>query len=543
MSGRWSGAILLFVVAPVLLFAGLGRADLYNPDEPREAEMAREMWSSGDLLIPRLNGEPFLEKPPLFYWLVVTAYRLAGGPGEAAARTVPALCGLACVLLTYAMARRMIGPGPAPLAALVLLTSFEFIWIARRTMIDMPLTLAVLLACYGLYRGIAEGGRGRALWLSLGYLACGVAVLFKGIVGAGIPAIAAVSWIVARRDWGGIWRLGLLPGAVAGLVPVGLWVLRLRERLGDEAVREFVLVNNILRFTGGASKGHDNPFYYYLPALLTDFAPWSLVLPFALVAAARAARRQGPPRDLLLWFALPLLVLSLASTKRGIYLLPIFPAAAILVAWWLAEEGASRRQRWATGALLAGGVVLSGVILGALRMSRPEDLVTPVVTVLLLLVPGVAAYRAMRRQDAPAAALSIAGLTGVVELVLFVSVLPSIVNGRTSARAAGVELAAMHAEGDSIAFYQFKEGTLGGFLFYSGRTFPNLHDPDALARHLSAGGEDPGPRPFALLRAPAVGEIAPLLPFPVLEARRYRRPTLPWEKPGENDFILLTRGP
>jgi len=540
MTAQRTQPILLLAVAAVLLFTALGRADLYSPDEPREAEMAREMWEGGDLLVPRLNGEPFLEKPPLFYWMVIAAYQVAGGPGEAAARVVPALCGLACVLLTYWLARRMIGAGTAQLAALILLTSFEFLWIARRSMIDMPLTLAVLLSCAALYRGIVIGGPGRILWLAIGYLAAGAAVLFKGIVGAGVPALVAASWIGARRDWRGIWRHGLVPGAIAALLPVGFWVLNLRDRLGDGAVREFVLVNNVLRFTGGAAKGHDNPFWYYLPTLLTDFAPWSLVLPFALIAAAR---RPGPPRDLLLWFGWPLVVLSIASTKRGIYLLPIFPAAAILVAWWLSERGASRARRAASGILLAGGIVLAAVVLAALRLARPSDLTTPIVVGTLLLVPGIAAYLAMRRQDSPAVALSVAGLTGVLELALFVSVVPAVVNGGTSARAAGDELRQMEAEGDRIAFYQFKEGTVGGFLFYSGRTFPNLRDLEGLGSHLAAGGDAPGPRPFALMRAPALAEVAPLLPFPVQEARRYRHPTLPWEKPGENDYVLVTRGP
>ncbi|HZM70223.1 MAG TPA: glycosyltransferase family 39 protein [Candidatus Cryosericum sp.] len=535
-------AFLIAVIAAVLLFTALGRSDLYNPDEPREAEMAREMFASGDRLVPRLNGEPFLEKPPLFYWLVVAAYHLAGGPGEGAARAVPALCGLASVIVTFWLARRMIGRDAAPLAALVLLTSFEFLWIARRTMIDMPLTLAVLLACAALHQGLA-GGRRRVLWLAFGYAACGAAVLFKGIIGAGIPALAAVSWIAARRDWRGLWRHGLLPGAVAALVPVGFWVLELRDRLGEGAVREFVLVNNVLRFTGGAAKGHDNPFYYYLPALLTDFAPWSIVLPFALVAAARAARRPGPARDLILWFGVPLVVLSIASTKRGIYLLPILPPAAMLVAWWLTEAGASRARRAASGLLLALGILLAALTLAALRLARPADLAAPIVAGALLLVPGVAAYRALRRQDASAVALSIAGLTGIIELVLFVTVVPAVVNGGTSARAAGVELRRMEEEGDRIAFFQFKEGTLGGFLFYAGRTFPNLHDPEELTSHLAPGGEAPGPRTFALMRAPALEEVAPRVPFPLLEARRYRKPDLPWEKSGKNDYILVTRGP
>src|SRR5262245_25739746 len=124
MSRPVRDALLIIAAGAILLFTGLGRADLFNPDEPREAEMAREMLVSGDHVVPRLNGEPFLEKPPLFYWLVVTAYRAAGGPSEAAARVVPAIAGLLCLLMTWILARRILGETTALLAALILLTGF-----------------------------------------------------------------------------------------------------------------------------------------------------------------------------------------------------------------------------------------------------------------------------------------------------------------------------------------------------------------------------------------------------------------------------------
>src|SRR5262245_7026297 len=293
--------LLLVVIAGATLFFGLGRSDTYNPDEPRELEMAREMFAGGDHVTPRLNGEPFLEKPPLFYWLVSAAYGVAGGPAETPGRAVPADAGLLTVLLTFILARALFGETTAFLAALVLLTSFQFFYIARRTMIDMPLTLATTAACVGLHRGLAGSGKGRRAWLLIGYAALAAALMFKGIVGAGIPGLAVVGWIAARRDVRAIARHGLVPGVLIALVPVGLWVAALHARLGPDAVREFVMVNNVLRFTGGAAKGHDNPFWYYLPTLLTDMAPWSALLPFAIVAVSGAAARRHPAlRDLAL---------------------------------------------------------------------------------------------------------------------------------------------------------------------------------------------------------------------------------------------------
>ncbi len=292
----WIKGAAVLLAGAVLFGAGLGASDLFNPDEPREAEMAREMHEGGDFIAPRLNGEPFLEKPPLFYWLVVGAFRIAGGPVEAAARLVPAIAGLLCVMITFAAGRRMVGEDAALVAAAVLLSAFEFLWLSRRCLIDMPLTLAVLGACLCLHRGIVIGGPRRGAWLAAGYSAAAVAVLFKGIIGAGIPALAVAGYLLAHPDWRAIGRrirrAWVVPGFALALLPTALWAWRLRQHLGDDAAREFVWVNNVLRFVGGArGKGHEQPFYYYLPTLFMEFMPWSLILPLAVAGAWVAVRR------------------------------------------------------------------------------------------------------------------------------------------------------------------------------------------------------------------------------------------------------------
>jgi 4-amino-4-deoxy-L-arabinose transferase-like glycosyltransferase len=554
----------------VLLFTALGRADLFNPDEPREAEMAREMAVAGDLLVPRLNDQPFLEKPPLFYWLVISAYRAAGGPGEAAARFVPALAGLLTVLLTFFMGRDLVGERGATLGALVLLTAFEFWWLARRCMIDMPLTLAVVFACLALHRGMVRGGPRRRAWLAAGYLATGAAVLFKGIVGAGIPALAVCGYLAARRDGRGIVRHHLVPGALLALLPAAAWTVLLHRRLGAEATREFVLVNNLLRFTGGAGKGHDNPFYYYLPTLLVEFLPWSLVLPFALLAAWRAWRRTpvggraaggggpapaGAPAGggleeagaasggatqasilfALSWFVLPLAVLSIASTKRGIYLVPIYPAAALLVGWWMARPGPPERERpgpddaafrggsrAAFHLLLGALIVIAGTSLAVLRLARPADWLAPAALLALLLPPGILAYRAARAGRGGSLVVSGAALTGVVHLALAVLVVPAVVERAASARPAAALLRRLVQAGDRVALYDFKEGMLGGYLFYSGMTYPNLERVEDLRAHLlAAPGGGRGPCSLALVREDVYRALEPRLGVPTSVAARF----------------------
>jgi 4-amino-4-deoxy-L-arabinose transferase-like glycosyltransferase len=569
-------SVALLVAATVLLFAALGRADLFNPDEPREAEMAREMWRSGDRLVPRLNGEPFLEKPPLFYWLVVSAYRLWGAPSESAARTVPAIAGVLCVLLTYLFGRGIVGERGAALAAIVLLTAFEFWWLSRRCLIDMPMALLVLVACGALHRGAVAGGRRSAAWLLLGYLAAAMAVLFKGIIGAGIPALALGGWLLARRDWRGIFRHGLIPGLVLAILPALIWAACLRLRLGEAAAREFFWVNNVLRFTGGATgKGHTQPFYYYLPTFLLDFAPWSLLVPFAAAAALLLPKRsrteeEGGRRDsilyLLSWFVVPFVVLSIASTKRGIYLVPIYPAAALLIGWWMTRpepQAGEARPRWQAALLrpagvplsllLAGTIALGAALLFALLTVRPLDWIAPTASLALLLPAGIAAYRALRARRPCRAASLCAAMAGIVYLVVATLILPAVVNEAVSARETGSSLGEMISRGDRIAVYQVPRGTIGGVLFYAGRTIPSLRTPEDLERHLTSDGGVAGtPRSMALIREEDYRDLAPRLAIPTTVARRFDRPWMYFDAPrrglllvvaGEIDDNAAGRGP
>jgi len=547
-------ALLILAVGAILLFTGLGRADLFNPDEPREAEMAREMFVSRDAVVPRLNGEPFLEKPPLFYWLVVTAYRAAGGPSEAAARAVPAIAGLLCLLVTWNMSRRLFGDEAALLAALILLTGFESFWIARRVLIDMPLTLAILLAIDALHRVVTA--ERRAPWAAVvwGAAALGAAVLFKGVVGAAIPGLAVLGWLLWRRDLRPLWRRGILVASLAALVPVTLWLRVLQVRLGDDAVFEFVLVNNVHRFTGGAAKGHDNPFWYYLPAIVTDFFPWSLLLPFALWAAVHAAVRTTPwapaaneveareraaLRDLLVWFLLPIAVLSLASTKRGLYLLPIYPVAAILCGWWLARGRPGRIGRWVA---IVAGAVMAGVVTWALFETGHG------VAAFLLAAAGAGlltrSVRCVLRDEPRALGTTLASMTGLALLLAATVVTPSIVNEGTSARAAAADLVERSRAGARIALFDFREGNMGGFTFYAGRTWPNLRGLDALARHFDEEREAGDPprtdEPLALIKDSDLSRVSAGLPFRLEEVRRYRYRMRPGSD-ATNDYVLLRR--
>jgi len=567
----WSWGAVLLLAGMALFGLGIGAADLFNPDEPREAEIAREMLEGGDFVAPRLNGEPFLEKPPLFYWLVVGACRIAGGPSEAAARLVPAIAGLLCVLIVFAAGRRMIGGEGALVAAAVLLTAFEFLWLSRRCLIDMPLTLAVLLACLCLHRGIVVDGARRGAWLAAGYTATAAAVLFKGIIGAGIPALAVLGFLAAGGGWRGlgrrIRRAWIVPGFLLALAPTAGWTWLLWRRLGDDAAREFVWVNNVLRFVGGAEgKGHEQPFYYYLPTLILEFLPWSLLLPPAIAAAWIAARRggrdavPGGPGDaaddetratlryLLAWFSVPIVVLSIASTKRGIYLLPIYPAAALLVGWSLAR-GAGRLV---LGLLVACSLLIAAgaVVAQSLLPWRPAITVPFVLLVLLLTT---LALRALQDRRAVRCALLCAVMAGAAWMVVVLHVVPEIVERAASSRPVAAAVRRHVDEGDRLAFFDFPQGQLGGILYYARLTLPNLRTPSEMDRFLagdgpagsvpgSAAGTGDG-RTFVLVREVDHATLAPRLTVPTVVARRFETAIRdPRGRPGQVILLLARAG-
>jgi 4-amino-4-deoxy-L-arabinose transferase-like glycosyltransferase len=345
-------------------------------------------------------------------------------------------------------------------------------------------------------------------------------------------------------------RPGLLVAGAVALVPIALWVRQLEARLGAAGVREFVLVNNVLRFTGGAARGHDNPFWYYLPTFLADFAPWSLVLPFALVAAVRApGARREPARDLVLWFLVPLLVLSIASTKRGLYLVPIYPPAAMLVAWWLSDGGtrpdepprrARRLALWFLVGLLA---ALSLALVWAWHLVRPAALLGPSSAAIVLALAGVVAWRAARAGDGRRLGLTVAAGALLMEVATGAVLVPAIVNQGASVRPIGATLRAHLEAGDHVALYGIKEGSIGGLLYYTGRTLPVLRGPDDLQAHLASAETPGGSRALVLMRATVFEEAARALPFPLVESRRWRPMAVPWEAEGANDFILAARGP
>jgi len=338
--------LLLLVLGGLLFFCALGNHQLQGSTEPRVAGIAMEMHLDGDWVTPRLNGVPFLEKPPLSLWLDVAAIRLFG-PTTLAVRLASAFAGLFCVLLLYGVLRRIGRPTTlALLAALLLMTLASFWANARQVGEDALLTLGVTLALLSFLQAWLKPAGRTEHWLGF---ATGIAIstLSKGVLGLALPGVvifACLLWdsLAQRRLQISAWLRPLL-WTLPGLVPVLVWLLFLYRDGGSAALQEILWTNSVGRFSGSFSEaGHFEPFYYYLLRLPQAFLPWNILLYLGLWHFRKRLLRDRYLLFFTLWLAAQFALLTLASSKRMVYLMALAPAAAVIAA----EFGHVILARW-----------------------------------------------------------------------------------------------------------------------------------------------------------------------------------------------------
>jgi 4-amino-4-deoxy-L-arabinose transferase-like glycosyltransferase len=410
--------VLIAAALLALLFAGLGRLPLIDPDEGRYARTAQEMIQRGDLVVPYFEGLPRLKKPVLFYWLEIGAFTLLGET-ETAARLPSALAAAGTLLWLYLFARPRLGEDAALRACALLATTPLFFAMARTTTTDMTLTFFVFGATASLYAGLVEPLR-PLRHLVVGGLCLGLGLLTKGPVALLFPALGLTAALAARRRppitiAGRLTAVGWIVVAVA--VP---WIAVLFHRIGFGEVLEIWRRETLERFEGGLDHP-ESPLYYLATAPLT-FIPWSAFVPFAVVSATRRIKRGEGLLPLLLAWALGAFVFfSMGRGKLDSYLLPLTPAVALLVS--IALDGAGRiagAARWAARML----VLLALALLLPVKLGRSIQDHAEVLLILSLVVASCAVIVATmawagkeRLVPAALAAVAGAGLLGAALLL------------------------------------------------------------------------------------------------------------------------------
>ncbi len=351
----------------IFFFFGLSYFGLVGADEPRYAQIAREMLTRHDWITPTLGGKPWLEKPVLYYWQAMVAYRIFG-VSDWAARLPSAVDATLMVAAVYVFLRRF-RPGFHLDGALITASCAAVIGFGRAASTDMPLAAMFTIAMLAWYAWYESRSR---LYLALSYLFLGLGVLAKGPV-AVVLALLVVTLFTALKQEFRILRQTLwIPGIVIFLAAVLPWYVAVQIR-NPAFFRVFILEHNLARF-GTNLYHHPEPFWYYLPVALLALLPWTV---FVIVAIFQGIGEWRKRRDveagdsfsffLVIWLLVPLVFFSISQSKLPGYILPAVPAGALLVAEYIQTHCAKDKspRHWQ---IIAHALVASGLLVPALMI-------------------------------------------------------------------------------------------------------------------------------------------------------------------------------
>ena len=338
--------ILLLVIVIPLFSLGISNHGLWSADEPRVAEIGREMLLTGNWAVPTLNQRPFLEEPPLYYGALALTFKTLG-ISDKVARIPSAFFALASILVVFFMANFLFGPRIALFSALILATSGEYFRVAHTVIVDSALSFFIV-SSMGLFivGYLSDNNRKKLLCYILMYVSCSLAFFTKGFIGIVIPGLGILAFLVADRNIKEIFKMRLWLGALIFLFMTLPWFIALWHQGGTEHLYAFLIHNHLQRFIPGSfsheASGHHHPFYYYLIEFPVGFLPWSLLLiPVVAYAFSKTAKSHAPWEKGRLfakcWFFAGIIFLSVASTKRTLYLMPIFAPIAILTAMYISS--------------------------------------------------------------------------------------------------------------------------------------------------------------------------------------------------------------
>ena len=390
-----AGCVL--ILAAILFFARLGARALWS-SEFRWAEIAREMIVTHNYFWPTINGRVYYDKPLGSYWLVIFSTPFTGGLNEAATRLPSAIAGLLAVLLLMILVRRFYDARTAILAGVILATSFSFVFFSRDASADVE-TITGELAALLLFNHNEE--RGGGLWVVGLWLIMAATSLTKGLLGFALPLLVIGTYSCLRDGWAQLFQ-EVLHGSVADRmrkliarnrwffnwytvagVAVGGFVYYLpfeisARMMGTQKGLAMVYRENVVRFFHPFD--HRGPIYLYVYVIFGLMAPWSALLPAALVETHSLRRADAEParadRFALVYFWATFIFFTLSGSRRSYYILPILPAAAILVARTLAYPG-ELRSIFARRLLTVGYAIVAFAAIAAIVMLIPAWAILP----------------------------------------------------------------------------------------------------------------------------------------------------------------------
>lgn len=318
--------VFLFLYCLLIYGAFLGLIPLLDPDEPVYGETAKEMLATGDFLSPRIYGEFWYDKPPLFYWLEALSFSLFG-ISTWAARLPSVLLGAMTPVYLYLSSRKLIGDKSALRGAFICATSLEIIVLARSSVTDTLLAFTLTVALMSFLRKDYMAA----------YIFCGLALLTKGPVGFGFPALIVGLWMIATKQFNLKeimalkWYWGIPLACLVGLP----WYIAMGSIHGDAFIDTFLGYHNVTRFVSPEHAGQ-NHYWLYVVVLLAGFYPWSGTLP-GIFRRTKKWMKEKSAAFFLVWALFIFIFFSLSSTQLFSYILPMFPPLSLLSGMYLTD--------------------------------------------------------------------------------------------------------------------------------------------------------------------------------------------------------------
>ena len=330
LNKSWLHVVIIILLGVLLYCYNISGWDLWNPDEPRYAQVAREMAETGTWMLPHLNGNVYHEKPPLVYWLVGLSFKVFGACTESTARFPIALLSVLVLVMTYVFGKTLFDPLTAFISSLILATNVEFFWLSRRLALDIPLALCILLSLISFYRGYKNEAR-KGIYYAAFFIFMGLGTLAKGPVGFILPLFTVILYLLLKGEVRRLKEMRFGTGTLLFLMTLLAWLVPAALQGGKAYFQEIVFHQTVNRFFDAWA--HHQPFYYYFEVFPAGFLPWIIFLPAAFICSFQAWRGKKEGGDFLfplVWFIVVFGFFTFSKGKRELYILPLYPAAAII---------------------------------------------------------------------------------------------------------------------------------------------------------------------------------------------------------------------
>ncbi|MDF2568470.1 MAG: hypothetical protein K0R55_74 [Sporomusa sp.] len=347
---------IIACIAAIIMFFYLGNIPLLDPDEPVYAETPKEMINFNEFLSPRIYGEYWYDKPPLYYWLVAGAFKVFG-MGEFSARFPSAFLGVACVLALYWFGCQIFNKRAAMAGALVLATSIEYFYLGKAAVTDITLNFCLTLALLGFI----------TKHYYLMYIFTGLATVAKGPVGFLFPGAVIFLYLAATNRFSMLKEMRIPTGIILFAVTALPWYLFMYSLHGNAFIETFLGFHNVTRFT---SPEHPElvVWYYFIPVLILGFFPWTSIL-LQSVWVSLTERSQGNNKKLLflnIWAAFIFIFFTISQTKLVSYILPMYPPLALIAGWYIDRvwESRERNMMWPIVLAILSALIIAGMFTG-----------------------------------------------------------------------------------------------------------------------------------------------------------------------------------